>query len=67
MQKVVEANRKNPLTKILHAGRLVAPNYHEGYRERELNGEFIRKRNLCGEICDVEKGYALGKYFRKLK
>ena len=34
MQKVVEANRKNPLTKIIHAGRLVAPNYHADYAEK---------------------------------
>ena len=67
MKKVVEANRKNPLTKIIHAGRLAAPNYHADYAEREMNKEFIRKRNFCGETCDNEKGYALGKYFRKLK
>ena len=32
-----EVNKKSPLTAIIHAGRLVAPNYHKDYAERESN------------------------------
>jgi hypothetical protein len=67
-QKIPELNRKNPLTAHIHAARPFAPNYHEDYADREGRHEFIRKRGgLCEAICDVEKTYGVGKYFRKLK
>lgn len=61
------ANRKSPLTGIIHAGRLLAPNYHEDYAQKESQGEFIRKKGLCQQLCSMQKGYSIGKLFRTMK
>jgi hypothetical protein len=60
-------NRRSPFTGIIHAGRLMAPNYHPDYAQRQASHEFSHKKGLCSSLCDAEKSYALGKYFRKLK
>jgi hypothetical protein len=53
---------------MIHKGRLLAPNYHEDYAEREQRHEFYRKRGgLCESICDIQKNYGGSKYFRKIK
>jgi hypothetical protein len=39
-----KANRKSPLSNIIHAIRLDAPNYRQDYPKHVANREFLRKK-----------------------
>ena len=62
-----ETRRKFPISKFVHDGRTYAPNYTQGYEKKEGDKEFARKTNLCGNICEIQKNYGTGKFFRKFK
>jgi hypothetical protein len=62
-----ETKRKFPISKFVHDGRTYAPNYTQGYDKKDSDREFARKTNLCGNICEIQKNYGTGKFFRKFK
>ncbi len=62
-----EVFKKSPLTEHIHRARMYAPNYHENYEKRTDGNEFNKKKQLCAEICEIQKTYGQSKYFRKLK
>ena len=62
-----ETKRQFPISKFVHDGRTHAPNYTNGYEKKETDKEFSKKTNLCTNICDIQKNYGTGKFFRKFK
>jgi hypothetical protein len=38
-----------------------------GYEDKVNSNIFRRRKEVCGDICEVAKSYNFGKYFRKYK
>ena len=58
---------KGVLTEHIDKSRIYAPDFHENFPERVERHEFQKRNRVCGLVAELEKGYSIGKYFRKMK